>query len=214
MKRRASIAPKGQRAGKRTKSKKSVLFQASTSKKLERKNFDTTSTALIVAAQTTAVVTSIYQPDQGTAPTEHVGRQTKNLSLEYRFTGSFAGTTAGSSPLRLVIVYDRQPNAAAATAVNILVVDAIGSTPNLQNDLRFTTLVDQMIPEFGLNGPASFAIHGYRKMSLLSEFNDTNGGTIADITTGSFIALTYQNGNIITANPTTNLFTRIRFIDA
>ena len=210
-KKRTRTAPATKRPAKRARSN----FQQPRRKisQVEKKNFDATSTTTIVAAQSTATVLQIFTPDQGTAPTEHVGRRTNAVSLTYKWEGSFAPTTVGSSPLRMLIVYDKQPNAATPATTTIVVSDIIVTLMNLQNSRRFKVIADEIIPEFGVNGPASFMISGFRSINLETEYNDVNGGTIADITTGSMIALFWQNGNIITASPTNAFFSRVRFTD-
>lgn len=183
---------------------------------LEFKNYDDQTSAYIVAAQATSVFKSIFSPDQGTSPTEHVGRSMKVVSLEYNLTSTFAATTVGASPIRLAIVYDRQPNAALPAATDVWQVDNIGTMKNLNNKKRFKILVDEKNNGISDAGPKSVYIHGYRKFRkpLETEFNNVNGGTIADITTGSYIAFVWQSGALITAAPTTTLYTRFRTLDA
>lgn len=184
----------------------------------EKKDFSFFVANTIVAAQATAVRTSLYSPDQGVGPAEHVGRSVINHSMTWKWYGSYAATTAGSSPIRLVIVYDRQPNAALPTTTDVFDQDYIGALMNLNNNKRFLVLVN-CEEVLSVAGPTAFHKSGYISFkkrfgaTLPTEFNSVNGGTIADITTGSFIAFTYQNGNIITANPTTGLVTRIRYTD-
>lgn len=184
----------------------------------EKKDFSSFTANTIVAAQTTGVRTSLFSPDQGFNNSEHIGRAVANHSLLWHWYGSNAATTAGSSPIRLVIVYDRQPNAALPTVTDVFDQDYIGALMNLNNSRRFLVLVNKEVV-LSTAGPAAFNESGYISFkkrfgaTLPTEFNNTNGGTIADITTGSFVAFTYQNGNIITANPTTALVTRIRYTD-
>lgn len=181
--------------------------------RVEKKNFDYFSNNTIVAGQTTAFTASICTPDQGTSPTEHIGRRTTLKSVQWKWSGSYAPTTAGTSPLRLMIVYDRQPNAALAATTQIVTVDSINAFPNLANTRRFKILVDEQLEGLSIQGPSSFYSSGYRKFNLEQEFNDVNGGTVADITTGNLIVLLWQNGNIITANPTSNIYIRTRYTD-
>lgn len=62
-------------------------------------------------------------------------------------------------------------------------------------------------------GPGANSFEFYRKLGLNVEFNTGTAGTVADIASGSVYALVYQNGNLITADPTNRLFVRIRFTD-
>lgn len=210
-----TLHQKGYRAKKSKSTTSKQDIQKYLEAKMEKKNFDTLSTALIVAGQTTATVVQIFTPDQGTAPTERIGRRSTMKSLSYKFAASYTATTAGSSPIRMMIVYDRQPNAATPATTQIVTVDQITSPLNLINSRRFKIIVDECIEGLSAQGPQSFFVTGYRKLNNLeTEFNDVNGGTIADITTGSMIMLVWQNGNIITASPTNACFIRIRFTDA
>lgn len=190
--------------------------QAAFTRSVEWKNFDAQNNTRIVAAQSASTIVSIFNADQGTAPNEHVGRSVKAGSLAYNFTASFAATTAGNSPVRLAIVYDRQPNASLPTVTDVWVTDTIDTMPNKNNKKRFKVLVDEKSEGLSAAGPSTLYLSGFRKFKnpLETYYNNTNGGTIADITTGSYVAFVWQNGNIITASPTSSLFTRVTYMDA
>jgi len=53
----------------------------------------------------------------------------------------------------------------------------------------------------------------YKKINKPVEFNTGSAGTVGDITTGSVYLLTWNNGALLTANPTERGNTRIRFAD-
>lgn len=179
----------------------------------ELKHFDQNTAATVVAAQTTAVVTQMFTPDEGTGNDNHVGNRVQIKSLQYMWEGSFAATTAGNSALRLCIIYDRQPNAATPATTTVFVTDTITGFREPDQSERFITLVDEIIPCVALNGPSAWCIKGYRKLNLPAKYNDVNNGTIGDVVTGSIIAFTWQDGNIITAAPTNRLRTRVGFVD-
>lgn len=180
----------------------------------EKKNFDISATGTIVAAQTTAVVNQLFTPDEGTGHTEHQGRKVNVRSLQYWWNGSLAATSGGSSGLRLVILFDKQTNAATPSTVTAFVTDVLNGARNLDYSERFIVLVDEKINCVGTAGPQSWFISGFRKLNLITEFNSVNNGTIGDITSGSYIAFTWQDGQIITADPVSRLRTRIMFTDA
>lgn len=113
---------------------------------------------------------------------------------------------------RIMIVYDRQPNAAFPSVATLLQdVSPAGAAAsnslsgiNMVNRERFLVLMDERIylPETdtgtgaqpGQPDPVSstFKINRFIKLNeLISMYNDTNGGTIADITTGSLFLLTF-----------------------
>lgn len=181
----------------------------------ERKNIDVIAGANIAFGMATAIALPLNVPCiEGTSPTTHVGRRIKMKSIFVRWQGSLAPTTTGASPLRLLVVYDKQPNAATAAANVVLTTDVIQSPMNLANNKRFVVVIDELIPCVGTSGPTSWAIERYRKIDLDTEFNETDGGTSADVTTGLMVAYFYQNGNLLIANPSGGFYSRIRFVDA
>lgn len=186
----------------------------------EKKNLDILDQAHIVAASTTSTSFLLNGVDDGATATTRVGRRITMTSLHIRWSGSFAATTAGTSPLRLVVVYDRQANAAAPAATDVFQVDNIYTAMNLSNARRFKVLVDENVECIGVNGPAAFSRVIWRdftrggKPGLNVEFNTASTATITSITSGSIYAFVWQNGNLITAAPTHGLYSRIRFLDA
>lgn len=182
----------------------------------ERKNIDVVSaTSEIIAGQVTASGLLLNVPCiEGTSPTTHIGRRIKMLSLHIRWQGSMAATSTGASPLRMLVVYDKQPNAATAATTQVVAVDAIQSPMNLANAQRFTILMDEDVKCVGTAGPQSWFVDRFRKIDLDVEFNETNGGTSADVQTGLVLVFFWQNGAIATASPTGTFYSRIRFVDA
>lgn len=189
------------------------VFQPPTGK--EKKFVDTNTNTLITAGQATATGPVLLNPiAQGTDAIMHTGREITMTSVYWQFFLSLAATSAGSSPIRMLIVYDKQCNGVAPTIAQILAADQLNSPNNLDNRDRFITLVDEIVECCGTGGPQSFMRKGYRKISLPVVFNATTTATITAIQSGSVTAWFYQDGQIITANPVSNLYTRIRFDDA
>lgn len=188
----------------------------SATRAIEWKNYDLVTANPFIAAQVTAVRTSIFNADQGTAANEHVGRSVKMGSLLWNMPLTLPTTAAGSSPIRLVIVYDRQPNAALPATTDVFTSDNIYAMPNKNNKRRFKILVDEKLEGLSTAGPSTLFSSGIRKFKVPMEtyYNDVNGGTIADITTGSYIMFTWQSGQIITTNVNGSVFTRLTFMDA
>lgn len=186
----------------------------------ERKNIDAGSAAMITIAQTTSNLLLLNGVDDGATSTTRIGRRITMSSLEVRFVGSMAATSAGSSPLRLTVVYDRQSNGAAPAATDVFNVDAIYAMMNLSNSRRFKVIIDELVETVSTAGPAGWNLKLWRdftakgtKSGLEVEFNENSTATITSIVTGSLYAFVWQNGNIITAAPTHELFTRVRFTD-
>lgn len=212
MKRRRSGAPYINKPFKRPRT---LSRQNAIVGRPERKNFDVEDNTPIIVAQTTAEVNTLNIIETGTGPTDRIGRRLNLVSLEFRYNGSLAPTTAGSSPLRLCIIYDRQTSGALPATTDVFVDDNITTLMNLNNGKRFKVLVDEIIDQ-GLStaGPGSFIRKGFRafKKPLPMEFVASTG-FITDISVGACYAFTWQNGNLITAAPTARLFTRFRYTD-
>jgi len=150
----------------------------------------------------------------GTGPNDHVGRSITLKSLHFRWQGALAPTTTGSSPLRLLIVYDKQSNATAATAIQVLLADGIEYPMNLNNNRRFTILMNEEIPCVGTAGPQAWSVERFRKLNHNVEFNQVNGGTFLDITSGNVWMFVYSLGVFGIANPFSVVQTRLRYVDA
>lgn len=184
--------------------------------KEELKNIDVEEANSITFNQTTANSLALNIIENGTGPSQHVGREVTMKSLYVRWAGHMAPTTTGASSLRCLIVYDKQSNAAAVSpAANAVVVtDEIISMMNLNNNKRFTVLMELEVECLGTQGPQAFSVHKYVKLNHKVEFNQTNGNTIADIQSGAVIAYFWQDGGLLIANPLANVFSRIRYEDA
>lgn len=156
---------------------------------------------------------------QGTDAIQHIGRQTTMKSLYWLWEGAIQGTTTGSGPVRLIILYDKEAEGAAPTIATGAQTDAfsqdsINAQQNLNNRDRFIVLVDEIVECVGTAGPQAFMRKGYRKISLPCVFNASSAATVAAINTGSVYAFCWSGGNFGVAPVATNLQTRIRFEDA
>lgn len=168
-----------------------------------------------VAGQLTLLNGMVYGGTAG----QHIGRSVTLRSIAFNTALGFT-STGGAPILRVLIVYDRQPNGAAPAVTDILYANDPSAPMNLNNSKRFKVLHDWRPDEInptagaGISGPAvqhSF----YRKLQLPMEFNTGSTGTIADITTGSIYALTFCTKMDAGAAVTLNHFTtaRVRFTD-
>ncbi|MDG0902781.1 hypothetical protein P6U18_22775 [Pseudomonas sp. L01] len=223
MKRARAADSKGRPTKRQAKTQnfafKKAMVRAKTD---ELKNIDVLTTGTITFGQTTANLALLNGVDDGATSLTRVGRKIVITSLAWRWQGSVGPTTTGASGLRLLIVRDSQTNAAAPLATDILQVDAIHSMMNLDNSKRFKVLVDHLVPCVGTSGPQAWNEKGFiqfekplkGKPGLEVTFNNASTATVASITTGSIYALFYQNGQLLVASPTSNLYTRCRFIDA
>ena len=150
---------------------------------------------------------------QGTTASTRLGRRITMKSLLLRASFGMAPTTTGGSPIRILIVYDSQTNATAPVATDVVLTDEISSPMNLGNSRRFKTILDEIIPCIGTGGPQSMHVTRYVKLNHQVEFNAGSAGTVGDIQTGSVYCLIWQNGRILVAAPTADIYTRIRYSD-
>lgn len=192
-----------------------VFQPRSLGRKEEKKNIDATSTATVVFATTTSPAgLPLNVMAEGTTPITHVGRHVNMKSIQFRWVGSLAPTTTGSTPLRCLVVYDKQPNGAVAATTQVVQVDELQSPMNLANNRRFIILADQKVDCVGTAGPQSWDITFFRKIDLPVEFNENNSGTITDVNTGAVLAFFWSEGTLLVASPTNAFYSRIRFTDA
>lgn len=84
----------------------------------------------------------------------------------------------------------------------------------LSNTDRFTVLRSFITEPISAQNNNSVSGHEYIKMDLETIYNDTDGGTIADVQTGAIYIIAAQSGNILTQPPTFTFISRIRFDDA
>lgn len=150
---------------------------------------------------------------QGTEATQRVGRRINLKSLYMRYTGELNATTTGSSPYRVLVVYDKQTNAAAPLITDVLLADSFHAPNNLSNRDRFVTLVDHVTVTMDNDGPSTVADVIYRKINLETMFNTGNAGTVGDITSGSIYIFVAQCGKLIALAPSFVYRSRIKYTD-
>lgn len=221
MKRRAALqAGPAQKRHKPNSLAKTVVIPRSSLPNPEKKNIDNLFTNSIVAGATAASLHLLNGVDDGATAITRIGRRISMSNLSIRWLGNLAATSAGASPLRLVVVYDRQTNAQAPAVTDVFQVDQISTMMNLANARRFKVIVDENVECVGTGGPQAWSrmifrdfTQGGRKPGLAVEFNTASTANVDSITTGSIYAFLWQTGGIITAAPTQALFTRVRFTD-
>lgn len=145
--------------------------------------------------------------------TGRIGRKIVMKSLYFRYTATLQATSTLGGNVRIILVYDKQANAAAPAITDVLLADDFRSPNNLSNRDRFTVLADEITDVISANG--NYACSGviYKKLNMETMFNAGTAGTIADITTGSLYLLVGQSGQIATAAPQLVWRSRVRFHD-
>jgi len=155
---------------------------------------------------------------------ERNGRQVLMKTIELNFVAGAKAPEAGIVPstMRVMLIYDRQTNAAALTVLQVLVTNGSIYGPitskNLENRDRFLILRDM---KFSLTGSVSTNFMAakkygkfYQSVSLPVTFNAGDAATVADITTGSLYILVISDQDDAAAHlPTITWTCRVRYED-
>jgi len=169
--------------------KKSLRISRSLTKDLN--NFDNSGT--VSASNVSFSYVNLFAPIQGTSNSQRYGNKTMAYSLRYTF---FVDPGA-AVPMRVLLVYDRQPNTAFPTTPQPLTnLDTTAYTdPDLRR--RFKILRDFWIGNAGADTLTSTGSHhcnlqrGLVKFALPTQFT-SNSGTISSVQTGSFVLVIYN----------------------
>lgn len=180
----------------------------------ELKDVTTTgAVSLITFASTAAQLVLLNGMLMGTSASTRIGRRITVKSIYLRYWASLATGTTGTSPIRIMIVLDKQANTQAPAAGDILLADNISQPNNLSNSRRFVTLCDKVLDGIGTVGKASEHFEFYKKTNLEVQYNTGNAGTVADIQSGSLYLLVWSTGAFGTTSPTGGYTVRLRFTD-
>lgn len=149
----------------------------------------------------------------GNTASTRVGRKIHMTSLLIRGHVYLSSTSTGGGPVRILVVYDKQANAAAPSITDVLLDDNVDSPNNLSNRERFVTILDKFVDPISKEGEFARAFVLYKKIRLDTLFNENSSGNITDITSGSLYLFISQSGNIATANGGIDFHTRVRYTD-
>jgi len=149
----------------------------------------------------------------GSTASQRIGRKVTIKSMLIRYQNKLAPTSVGGSPVRILIVYDKQANTNTAGITDILLTDSANSPNNLSNRDRFVTLCDHISAPVSVENDFQVADIIYKPLNLETMFNEGNAGTIGDITTGSILMFVAQFGGITVASPDFSASCRIRYSD-
>jgi len=164
---------------------------------------------------TSEIVRVMNACSQGTDIGTRVGRQITMKSVQIR--GHIKANNANPGDLVFwAVVYDRQSNGAYPNMSDVYTTDSlVPNFRNLNNRKRFKVLGSGYIKI-----PTATSLEGnivpfefYRKLNHPTEYNATNGGTIADITTGSLLFM--QRGYHVAGADDSSIvvYSRVRFSD-
>lgn len=198
---------------------------------IEKKHYTITNTG-IYQANTSTTPTLLCIPQLGTDFNARIGR--KIVIKSFYIKGYCQSEASRTTPvinvpaqqLRLIVFCDLQPNGAAPAITDLLDTANTTSMLNLNNRDRFIVYTDKIYPIdpyfYSATATQSFAsvsnqiknVKKYKKINLEVIFNSTNGGTIADITSGA-LYMWCIGSQAAGANTDGNflLSTRVRYVD-
>lgn len=197
---------------------------------VELKVADLTSAAYDI--NTTGTFTLLCVPTLGTDFTNRVGRKILQKKIYVRgyccsqpaLTGAASATTAAQI-FRMILFVDTQPNGAVPVTGDLLLTANAVSHLNLNNRDRFKILVDE---QFAIDpyvnvvtatqAQACFVnqikdVKVFKKCSVEAVFNGTNGGTIADITSGAIYMFWIGSTAAGNTDGIAQIATRVRYAD-
>lgn len=171
-------------------------------------------------------------PIQGTGFDNRIGRKITNKSLYIK--GYIQTEASQTNDLidvpaqhgRMIVFVDFQPNGAAPATTDLLKTADSVSQLNLNNRDRFKILVDKefVFDPYGFNTATNVSylscvnqiryFKKYKRLNIETIFNGTNGGTVADITTGAIYVFFISNTALSAGLNVFATFTsRIRYSD-
>lgn len=178
----------------------------------ELKNIDNGYTGCVSPSTTGAFGAFLNGVMMGSAGFNRIGRFILMKYMEVVLSLGAAGATTGVSPVRVIVVYDRQCNKTSPAILDIMNSDNIYSHFNINNKRRFKIVLDKTVNSVSNNGQAvckKFRI----PLNLPVEFGTGNTGAVSDIVTGSLFVFIWQNGQLATSLPVCDIETRIWFSD-
>lgn len=183
---------------------------------------------------TTGAVVLLNGLSLGTDYSNRIGRKVYMTSVQFSgyvqadaaAVATGAAVTSYTQQVRLLIVYDRQPNGAAPAVTDVLTVAAPQAQLNLNNRDRFKILFDKHYV-FGpvvaqaaaptittASEPLIYNFNPMVKMTLPTIFNGGNAGTVADMSTGSLYLVAVGTTAAGTTDANLVASSRVRFFDA
>lgn len=174
--------------------------------------------------------TLLCNPVLGSDFNERIGRKvvTRNLYIKGAISTApstvIPNTNTNRQHVRMILFVDLQPNAATPVVTDLLNTATPSSHLNLNNRDRFRVIADKeyvldpYVVDLAVYGAASTCnqvkyVKKYKRWSQEIIFNATNGGTIADITSGAMYMFWIGDQAPGAASIFTGA-TRVRYVDA
>jgi len=194
---------------------KSLAFQKNTiGPGSEKKNADLAGSIAIGTGSSTwiapATANVVNLISQGAADNQRVGRKIQMTSFQMRW--SFGPLTTGGSPLRVLVVYDKQTNTSLPGTIEVLEQDDFHSPMSLAHADRYVILQSFITDPISLGNNLVVAGECYKKMGLEAVYSGSTA-VIGSVITGSVFIMVCQQGGILTGSPIFKYYARIRYTD-
>lgn len=181
----------------------------------EFKSVDVTASLDSNTATSVALLNGIARGDE---INERNGREVIMKSVQLNLQIFATAVTGVGSVCRVLLVYDRQTNAAALTAALVLQAATTLAGRSLENRRRFKIMMDRTyaVPSriaATVSGPEFIVDKFYRRLRHPITFNAGDAGTVADITTGSLYLICIGTEAAGATDGAINLFSRVRYQD-
>lgn len=151
----------------------------------------------------------------GADSNQRVGRKVQLKSLLFRWNES---TATALSPIRILIVYDKEPNQATPVLTEVITSDNYNAPMNLSNSNRFIVLADELHPVIFSSGSAGTYRVGkiFKKLNLPMMFT-ASSIDVTSVTCGAIFAMIAcpTPGNPIPPGPVRGIgyIARVRYTD-
>jgi len=122
----------------------------------------------------------------------------------------FCSPPTVNEPIRIRVIYDKNTNAAAPAATDVLEADTILALNQNSTAGRFITLLDEILTVDNSNSFMMFK--RFIKLDLPVTYSGT-AATVASISAGGLFVMLNINGQSYASQPTIS-YARIRFTDA
>lgn len=181
--------------------------------KPELKYFDQTF-PLANVTDTGNLTTPLNQMAQGTNGSQRVGLSTPIKSVTYRVDIRQGATTPLPSTVRVMLVWDKQPNQVQPAVTDVLQTANFNSYLNMINRERFVSLRNDYV-SLSPQGDQTVYLERYVKINMMAQYAE---GTIpvqpAIInTTGALFLLFISDQNAAASQPRISASARVRFMD-
>lgn len=171
---------------------------------------------------------------QGTSSITRIGQQVtwKSFHLKFYLDGrsinsSTPNTYDWTSHVRIMVIWDVQPNGATPIASDVLdnaaTSVALVSSLNKANGARFRILFDRRYhvqhtwytttPTLTLGQPGSIYDEVYLKMNQITHYANTSTGLVSDIKTGALWLMAISDTATADEQPYFTFYTRLRYTD-